>query len=64
MKQLSVQQQKEIDQSKANTIKEKEGNNLLIIDLYGTLYISSVLEKELMSERLRLKVTLTEKEGK
>lgn len=64
MKQLSVQQQKEIDRSKANTIKEKEGNNLLIIDLYGTLYISSVLEKELMSERLRLKVTLTEKEGK
>ena len=62
MKQLSIQQEKQIDQLKTTMAEEKEGNN--IIDMYSTLYISSVLENELMSERLKLKATLKEKEGK
>lgn len=36
MKQLSIQQQKEIDQLKTTMPWEKEGN---IIDMYSTLYI-------------------------
>ena len=62
MRQLSVQQQKQIDHLKTTIVKEKEGNN--IVDLCSILYIYSVLEKELMSDILRLKATLTEKEGK
>lgn len=38
MKQLSTQQQKELDQLKTTMTEEKEGNN--IIDMYSTLYIS------------------------
>ena len=40
MRQLSIQQQREIDQLKTSIVKEKEGNN--IVDLYGfTLYFYS-----------------------
>lgn len=62
MKQLSIQQQNGKDQIKSTTTEEKEGNN--INDVYSTLYISSVLEKELISERLKLKDTPKGKEGK
>ena len=62
MKQLSLQHQNEVDQLKTTMAKEKESNN--INDMYTTLYISSVLEKELMLERLKLKDTPKGKEGK
>ena len=62
MKQLSTQQQKELDQLKTTMTEEKEGNN--IIDMYSTLYISLVLKKELKADKLKLKDTLKGREGR